>query len=415
MLQGLSMASRGGGITQLPVEIWQQIAGHMSSKAWARLSRTCKAMHSVQPEQISIGVRSESALAWVQTHWGQASSLRLVWLTRDIPWVMAHNAASVTSLERLELRLLQERSPTTAMLLTWLLAQASQLQLLFLEHPTALVVPPIRNLSHLIMASSEFTPSSAASIRQLRNLQTLWLGIKGPLPFVACAEFDLGSLPQLSEVCVDSLPMPGITSPRHCRLHLVGDQDDMFLLETWSEIARQGQLQSVNVRSDGLVYPEPFLDQIPFFLLESNCSFLYWWDIAQLGKLSNPALFDAARFCCLTHLNLKGRDIHIVLSQELLLQVLHMQARYMSIGCVNPLEQAKSLQQLRIVYRSLQDTDIFVLVGAMCGMGAMVSKVGGVEDIADADEYNGFLVNSQHVPGVWKCPCGACLDCLQQT
>ncbi|BDA49828.1 hypothetical protein COCOBI_14-4480 [Coccomyxa sp. Obi] len=156
-------------------------------------------MHSVQLEQISIGVRSESALAWVQRHWGQASSLRLVWFTRDIPWVMAHNAASVTSLKRLELRLLQERSPTTTMLLTWHLDQASQLQLLFLEHPTALVVPPIRNLSQLIMTSIEFTPSTAASIRQLRNLQTLWLGVGQTDPGIACAELDLASLPQLSD------------------------------------------------------------------------------------------------------------------------------------------------------------------------------------------------------------------------
>ena len=50
------MMSRGKRSAQLPREIWQQIAGHMSTKDWARLSRTCKAMHSVQPEQISISV-----------------------------------------------------------------------------------------------------------------------------------------------------------------------------------------------------------------------------------------------------------------------------------------------------------------------------------------------------------------------
>ncbi|CAL8464303.1 g3838 [Coccomyxa elongata] len=100
-------------------------------------------MHSVHPEQIGRIVKSESALAWVQTHWGQ------------------------------------ERSPTV-MLLVWLLAQAPQLQLLHLQHPRSLVVPPIRNLRHLIMASHEFTPTTAASIKQLRKLQTLWLGTPRP-------------------------------------------------------------------------------------------------------------------------------------------------------------------------------------------------------------------------------------------
>ena len=168
---------------------------------------------------------------------------------------MAHNAASVTTLKRLELILLQERIPITVMLLIWLLAQAPQLQLLTVQHPTTLVVPPMRNLSHLIMASTEFTPTCAASIRQLRNLKTLWLGvISFPHPPIACAEFELGSLPQLSDVCVDSLPMPRITLPMHCRLHLVGDEDDMFL-DTWGNIVRQGQLQSINLQSHGVIVP----------------------------------------------------------------------------------------------------------------------------------------------------------------
>ncbi|CAL8464324.1 g3859 [Coccomyxa elongata] len=367
-------------------------------------------MHSVQPEHIDIKVESESALAWVQTHWGQATRLKLTWLTRDIPWVMAHNAASVTSLKRLELRLLQERSPTTAMLLTWLLAQAPQLQLLFLQHPTALVLPPIRHLSHLIVATSKFTDTCAASIRQLRNLQTLWLGMEGPEPIMSAVDLDLRSLPQLSDVCVDRLTLSGITLPRQCRMHWVGDGESMFL-DIWSDNARQGQLHSINLQSDGSLLPEQFLDFLPLYFVESKCSVLQWRDMPQFGRPANPALFDAAHFCCLTHLKLMSRDINILLPQELPLQVLHVHARSLSIVFENPKEQAKRLQQLKVAYRTLRGADVFVLTGLMCGMGALISR----EAVAGADQYHGFLVNSGHMRGdAWKCPCGACLGCLQQ-
>ncbi|BDA49827.1 hypothetical protein COCOBI_14-4470 [Coccomyxa sp. Obi] len=203
-----------------------------------------RASNDVQKGRLcSAPCRNMAADCWAhvhQTHWGQASKMILTWFKKDMPWVMAHNAASVTSLKRLELNLVVEKSPTTVVLLSWLLAQAPQLQLLFLRYPRELVVPPIRNLSHLIMASNDFTSTIAASIRQLRNLQTLWLGRAQLNLESACAEFDLASLPQLSD----------------------------------------------------------------------------------LGDLSSPVLFDVAHFRCLTHLNLKGRNIHIVLPQELPLQAL---------------------------------------------------------------------------------------------
>ncbi|BDA49803.1 hypothetical protein COCOBI_14-4230 [Coccomyxa sp. Obi] len=365
-------------------------------------------MHSVQPEHIDIQVASESALAWVQTHWGQASRLQLTWDRRDVPWVMAHNAASLTSLKRLEVSLLEERMPTTAMLLTWLLAQAPQLELLYLHHPRVFVVPPIRNLRHLIMESGDYMATSVASIRQLRNLQTLSLGRAGPDLEVECAEFDLACLPQLSDVCIDSLVVHRVNLPKDCRLHLVGPECDMFLT-TWNDIARRGQLQSVNLQSSGL--DEPFLDSIPELLLDWNCSVLNWSDMTQLGEVSNPVRFD---FCRLTHLRLDGGDIHIVLPQELPLQVLHVEAMSLSIVCEDPHEQAERLQQVRVVYRTLQGTDISVLVGAMCGMGAIVSKVDGLEARADPDGRHGLLVSYQREPVLWKCPCGACLHCLQE-
>ncbi|BDA51430.1 hypothetical protein COCOBI_18-3080 [Coccomyxa sp. Obi] len=364
-------------------------------------------MHFVQPKEIDISVRSESALAWVQTHWGQASKMRLTWWERDIPWVTARNAASMTSLEHLELRHLQEESPTTAMLLMWLLAQAPWLQLLYLKYPRAVVVPPIRNLRHLMMGSStEFTPATAASIGELCNLQTLWLGMAQSDPGNACAELDLTSLPQLSDVCIDDIPLPLIALPRHCRLHLVKTINNMMELDTWCDIARHGQLHSIKRRFEGMVLS----DDMPASVLELDCSVLNWWNIKALGHQLRPAVFHAQSYRCLTHLRLAGREIHIVLPPELPLQVIHVEAESLSIVCGNPQEQAKRLQQLKVRYCTLQGAGIFVLVSLMCGMGAVLRQA----DVREPEDYDGFLVSYRREPGVWKCPCGACLHCLHQ-
>ncbi|BDA51433.1 hypothetical protein COCOBI_18-3110 [Coccomyxa sp. Obi] len=265
----------------------------------------------------------------------------------------------------------------------WLLAQASQLQLLYLQHPIALVVPPIRNLRHLLMASTYFTPATAASIKQLRNLQTLWLGMAGLYP--GYVELDLTCLPQLSNVCIDAIPLPRIALPRQCRLHLSGN-DDIMELETWSDIARHGQLQSNRRQSKGLVLN----DSTPPSLLYSKCSVLHWRDIKSLGYPSSLMLFDAAHFCYLTHLNLMGDEIYVALPQDLPLEVLHVQAKSLSIAFLDPQEHAKRLQELRITYCTLRGANIFVLIPTMWDMGADLFAIAGAASI-EAGGRNGYL------------------------
>ena len=107
-----------------------------------------------------------------------------------------------------------------------------------------------------------------------------------------------------------------------------------------------------------------------------------------------------------------GRYIHVVLPQELPLQVLHVHAKSLGIVFINPQEQAKRLQHLRVLYCTLRRADIFVLVPLMCGRGATVSTVDVTEAVDGPEDYHGFFVSSRHVPGVWTYPCGTCLDCM---
>ena len=145
-----------------------------------------------------------------------------------------------------------------------------------------------------------------------------------------------------------------------------------------------------------------------------KCSVLQWWEISCLGEVSRPVEFDAAHFWCLTHLRLSGNEIYIQLPQELLLQVFDVDAECLSIVCTNPQEQAKRLQQLKVIYRTLQNNDVFTLIGMMCILGATVRKVGELkaEHDPDVDGRHGHLVSYRHEPVIWKCPCGACFDYL---
>ena len=395
-----------GGRSQLPVEIWQQVSDHLSSKNWARISRTCRATHMVQPAAIDLNIRSESAMAWVQTHWGQAKNMKLTWLIRDVPWVVAHNAASLTSLQSLQLQLKDDRSPTSAMLLTWLLAQAPALRLLSIQQPRAFVVPPIRNLRHLVVTSQEFPAIMVAAIRQLRMLQTLWLGVLRPELEPECAEFDLAGLTHLSDVAVDNLMMPRLTLPKHCRLHLTGFTETVFL-ETWYGLMRHGQLKSISLKDTG----GDVIDDMPGFLAESKCTSLHWWYLLELGERESPLLFDPVSFKRLTHLKLSAVHIHIVLPQAVPLKVLHVSASYLSVTCVSAQSLGFGLAELKVLYKSLKGCDIFEVVGVMSRRGKTVSKIEVSQDWEPWEEHDGFLVSSSS--GGWQCSCGACLACLQ--
>ncbi len=104
--------------------------------------------------------------------------------------------------------------------------------------------------------------------------------------------------------------------------------------------------------------------------------------------------------------------------------MLHVSATNLSIGCVNPQALAQGLRELKVMYKSLNGCDIFEVVTAMSHLGKAVRRLDVSADSdwssgeVSADSVNwevdaGVLVTAPESNGVWRCPCGACLDCLQ--
>lgn len=394
---------------QLPDDIWQRIASYLPSRAWVRVSRTCRTMHLVQPPQISLEVRSEADMSWVQKHWGQAQNITLTWPKEDVPCTMAHNAASLTALQALQVAMKDEWNPANPMFMTWVLAKASSLRLLSLKKPTALALPPIQNLRHLIMDSNEFPVTVCTAIRQLRMLQTLRLGVltqrRGPA-CAECAELDLTNLTHLSAVALERAVLPLIALPRRCALHLSGSTDTCTL-DAWSEARGQGQLKSFNIDST-----KTSCSGVPGFMSESGCKYLRWWDLAHVGALARPVKFQAEHFRSLTHLKVKGASVHMYLPQEVPLQVLHVRAVDLSIHCTDASVLGDNLQELKVFFKTMHGFETYTVIGFMAQRGLAVRRQIKRHWLPVEEQDQGIVVSSS--AGHWQCPCGACMECLQE-
>ncbi|BDA43027.1 hypothetical protein COCOBI_04-0370 [Coccomyxa sp. Obi] len=81
-MRSQSWMDMAGGARQpitLPVEVWKEVANHMSTRQWAKVSGTCRAMSQVQPRRIEcLAARQQTPehlldmLQWCINHWREA-------------------------------------------------------------------------------------------------------------------------------------------------------------------------------------------------------------------------------------------------------------------------------------------------------------------------------------------------------
>lgn len=300
---------------ELPVDIWQQIARHMDyTSEWVQVSRTCRAMSAVQPQLICVKVRCESAMSWLQSHWGQARRLELS-VASNVSWATSHKARSLITVNLLDLTgWTDDKNPTIGVLLAQLQTLAPNLRLLHIAGPEQLAVPSFKNLVHLIMSSIMFSAEAVASIRELSNLHTLWLGkygygerhyMKKALP---CAELDLSGLVHLYCVTLQYVVVPDFSLPSQCRVHLIGNAASVLDVDVWMKAASQGLLQSIHIDRDGFDGFDD-IDEIPDLLTQSRCRSLNWQGLQFLGSPGGLVIFDRACFLVLVNLHSFARII----------------------------------------------------------------------------------------------------------
>lgn len=78
---------------------------------------------------------------------------------------------------------MEENVPACTMFLAWLITTGhpSRLRVFWADGLTALVVPPLQTLCHLILAADIFTDAAIAAVCQLRSLKTLKLASRTDL------------------------------------------------------------------------------------------------------------------------------------------------------------------------------------------------------------------------------------------
>lgn len=90
------MTGRGiGKAVDLPTEVWEQIAQHMSLQQWDRIATTCQASQCAKPAEISMTVSSPSTLKCLQKYWEHARLLDLDVHPRQIPRLADFQAADL--------------------------------------------------------------------------------------------------------------------------------------------------------------------------------------------------------------------------------------------------------------------------------------------------------------------------------
>lgn len=282
-----------------------------------------------------------------------------------------------------------------------------------------------------------FSAEAVASIRELSNLQTLWLGHYGydmghcNRRALHCARIDLSGLVQLHCVALQYVVVPDFSLPSQCRMHQVGSPSSVLDVDVWMKAASQGLLQSIHIARGGFLekYRNVSFRDIPDLLTLLRCRSLNWQGLKCLGDEGGPVIFDPACFQCLTHLKLEGLSIYITLPGSLRLQEIHVIAPRLSIVCVNPLAFAQGLSRLKILYETLERCNLPEVLTTLSSLGKTVRSV---EVSFDGDwdpEWNEFnedrgveIYTSRKtlvtISVDWlgrRCMCGACHECLHTT
>ncbi len=395
----MATGNRGAAI-QLPVDIWQHIAGCLTTKEWVQVTSTSKMIQSVLPARIELTSPTPKGLDWVQRHWGRAKGINLEFNDMDRPWEIQHDAASLSHLLELRVVVNGSFSCVGAVFLTWLLSRTDALCLPVLSVSGPISVPPLRHLCHLRLYGGSFGESALLSLSHLVNLRTLEL--TGVDSDTDSAQLALASLSDLTCVLIEDVSLAGIDLPSQCCLHVRCEAAD-GMREWWSDIACRHRLGTFFM-NDGLSER----DEVPDFLRSAKCDSLRLL-FTCLGSPSQPASLSQPSFGCLRELLLCGGHLHISVPSFVALQVLHVTADDLTILFESPQVLAGSLQDLSIIYGTLRGNDMIKLAIAL----SQVKK--DFKYLEGDDRLSGiFMTKFYRSEEPWPCACGACHDCLIQ-
>ena len=191
-------------------------------------------MHGVDTALPKHGSWVHAGLKWASRRWRCATSLQLE-LADTSPRELAAVLFSQQPEERpsclIELSLnCRSSSATDSALLPWLASCTPQLSVLLCQTISLLMVPPLAQLKHLVLAqfSTQFL-HVAEALPQLRGLQTLSLECTSLMTHTLPV-LDLQALCSLRRVNLSHVAAKRLALPEGCRISVRAHREDLLLM-----------------------------------------------------------------------------------------------------------------------------------------------------------------------------------------
>ena len=413
----LQMTGRWPGkAVDLPTEVWELIAQHMSLQQWDRIATICQASPSAKPAKNDMVVASHSALKCLRKYWGHARFLDLDIHPSKIPCLADFQAADLKRVEQLLLRFPQGYEYPSPLFVARLLSHTPALKVLALDVPDCVALPPLKNLQHVCLYLITLDDAAIRCLQNLSQLRTLRMqGNSNVQESIECAPVDLTRLPKLTNVALRNVIFrePGLLLPDGCLLCIYNDSCG-YTKRFWEPNASKGQIDSLT-----LIQWTPRDLAVPSFLHETGCRVLLWGD-ADIGRLRILASILGPLLSTLRELYMEGPKMCMHLPRSLRVYALHLCASNLTITCEDPASLAHGLRDASFMYGALGEADVFEIAAAMAEVGKPMIAIPTaeiahleVEDDPNMHATYGIYYGVYYFQGEgWPCACGTCLECI---
>ncbi len=336
----MEAAARARRAPAFPVEVWREVANHMTTSEWAGASTTCRAMSQVQPKRMSVGSPAmggdlPTALRWMVKHCSEAEDLSI-----GVPNTGCEDLAEITIAGSQNLahvqNLMLEFTPYDyddcmgfdEAELPWLaqfLTGATQLTSLTLEGvriDVKMLSVLKAQLKHLELGFKlPFPREACLGLQDMHGLETLHLSVEYYSPngdfLVKISGLDLSGCRALQRVDIGMLEPDMLSVPSSCYLSV---ERDILGLDRrkWEDTAPKYTacvLYSNRYKEgedEDLLYECPRLAGRLTWLSQVACPNLTWLelDYPKLTAVLQPLVIDRC-MGALKHLRVSSNTVYV--------------------------------------------------------------------------------------------------------
>lgn len=413
---------------ELPLEVWNLIAGNLSAKCWAKACGTCQASFRAQLARIRLDPENSAKLQWLTKRWhttgiislqlrGCPESLRSQLYASIVKSLhSADPAGSFSNLAQIGISI-DDVQP--AAWLTSLLTRAVKLEVLLLDVLNVQPLPPLGRLKHLLLyinRHQKLSESLCTSLAGLPCLQTLCIGVlwrqqhpslhNSQNQDVAAPALDLRSCTQMHAVSFQALVPASLKLPDGCTAHFECDlRSCETARDSWSHA------------TSAIIHGWWIQDLLPGFFGRTcqQLTSLTLYTMPDMWKLNIASAFPNLKYLSVS----SGQDVSVTLPASLNSSTLCIEGT-LRLEPQDTITLADNLSYLELEW--MQDSHyVEELLAAMIAVGKPCKRKRvdsfGI-DWQDNTDYDNMISHHTAVLGEYlgnRCCCQACVDCMLST